>query len=126
MDEKTKQNIFSGSELDKLKDFCKDCAEEDKRIHEKRQNNNYSEEENNEPPKEEPSQQPPQPKPEQYNPPPSNNNYNQPSAGSSNNQDFKDHIRVKKLNENDPDPFNARIKFDTFDERVKQFGSSKK
>ena len=36
MDKKTKNQIFSGSELDKLQDFCNQCADEDRKIHEKR------------------------------------------------------------------------------------------
>ena len=33
MDSATKNSIFSGLELDKLKDFCNKCAEEDRKIH---------------------------------------------------------------------------------------------
>ena len=34
-----KEGIFSFNELLKLKDFCNNCAKEDKKIHEKRKNN---------------------------------------------------------------------------------------
>ena len=33
------EGIFSFQELSKLKDFCNNCAKEDKKIHEKRKNN---------------------------------------------------------------------------------------
>ena len=36
---KNKEGIFSFQELSKLKDFCNNCAKEDKKIHEKRKNN---------------------------------------------------------------------------------------
>ena len=36
-----KEGIFSFQELSKLKDFCNNCAKEDKEIHEKRKNNPY-------------------------------------------------------------------------------------
>ena len=36
-----KEGIFSFQELSKLKDFCDNCAKEDKKIHEKRKNNPF-------------------------------------------------------------------------------------
>ena len=38
---KNKEGIFSFKELSKLKDFCNNCAKEDKEIHEKRKNNPF-------------------------------------------------------------------------------------
>ena len=38
---KNKEGIFSFQELSKLKDFCNNCAKEDKKIHEKRKNNPF-------------------------------------------------------------------------------------
>ena len=60
MDEGTKRKIFEGFELDKLKDFCKNCAKEDKRIHEQRKNNPGQ----NIEPFPEPKKKKPEPKPE--------------------------------------------------------------
>ena len=121
MDMKTKHQLFSGSELGKLQDFCNQCAYEDKKIHEKRQNG----EEYVEPPAE---INPPKPKkqPPKYNINEYINEYDAPTT-TNNSQYTYEEIGIKKqnLSENDPDPFNARIKSDTFDQRLKQFGGNK-
>ena len=122
------QNLFSGMEFDKLKEFCKQCHEEDKKIYEKRKSQTYNFDlENEEPPK---PQQPQTVKQVSYNQPQSiNTNNNQESGVSSKEQEpisYNTALKINVLNENDPDPLHARIKFDTFDERVKQFGGGKK
>ena len=119
MDQKTKNNIFTGPELNKLQDFCKECAEEDRKIYEKRKSN---QEIYTEPPQE--------PKEESYEPPKTNNDYNQyqyqANEKTSDSQYTYEEGGVKKNVLGEDDPFNARIKFDTFDKRLKQFGSNKK
>ncbi len=123
MDYKTKNAIFSGNELDKLKDFCKNCAEEDKKIHEQRKiDADYVVPEPEEP---KPSPQPP--KAQSYQPPTQDSNQYQYNQNEDiQHIDYKDSVKTNVIGENDPDPFNARIKFDTFDERLKQFGGNKK
>ena len=124
MDQNTKNSIFTGPELNKLNDFCKDCAEEDKRIHLERQYNPnaYSQEPISEPQKNEHQES----KPQHYHPP-SNNDYNQYHGPQEPKEkyEYKDSVKPNVIGENDPDPFNARINFDTFDQRLKQFGGGK-
>ena len=118
MNNSTKNNIFSGNELGKLQDFCKQCAEEDKKIHEQRKNNSgqYMESpQESSPPESEPKSQ-------SYNPP-QNSYENQPKETTNKTQYTYVEGGVKKNVLGEDDPFNARIKFDTFDQRLKQFGN---
>ena len=118
MDRATKNSIFSGLELDKLNDFCKQCAEEDRKIHK----------EGYVPPPEPPSEpkktNPINSQPKQYIPPQTSNpihkqeNANKPKEHKSNSEFEK----VNILKQNDQDPLNARIKTDTFNQRLAQFG----
>ncbi len=119
MNQKGQQNLFSGAELDKLREFCKNCAEEDKKLYEKRKSQTYT---YNLGIEEKPKPQPQLQKRVSYNPPPSFNNNKQESQP----YDYKNLVQYNTLNENDPDPLHARMKFDTFDERLKQFGGAKK
>ena len=118
MDTATKNAIFSGLELDKLKDFCKQCAEEDKKIHK----GEYV------PPPEPPSEpkkpMPVSSQPKQYSPPQSSNPIQKQananiSKGRKSNSEFE---KVNVIKENEQDPLNARIKTDTFNQRLAQFG----
>ena len=122
MDKKTKNSIFTGPELNKLYDFCKDCAEEDKRIHQERKYNPdaFSQEPILKPPENEP----PKPEPQPYQPP-SDNNY-EIHENPKEKYEYKDSVKTNIIGENDPDPYNARIKIDTFNQRLQQFGGSKK
>ena len=118
MDKKTKNQIFSGSELDKLQDFCNQCADEDRKIHEKRKKGEeYIE----------PTAENNPPKPKAYNINNYIDDYDNGPKYTNNSQYTYEEIGIKKkeLSENDPDPFNARIKSDTFDQRLKQFGGNK-
>ena len=118
MDSATKNSIFSGLELDKLKDFCNQCAEEDRKIHK----------EGYVPPPEPPSE-PTKPKqvnsqPKQYIPP-QNNKPIQKQENAYNSKEHKSNSEFEKVNvikENEQDPLNARIKTDTFNQRLAQFG----
>ena len=119
MTDKGKKNIFTGPELKKLNDFCQDCAEEDRRIHEQRKYNSNEYNEYSEP--QEP--EPPKPKPQTYNPLSNNYSYNEYQDNS--NYTYKDSVKTNVIGENDPDPYNARIKIDTFNQRLQQFGGNK-
>ena len=123
MTDKGKQNIFTGPELQKLNNFCKDCAEEDRRIHEQRKYNSYENNEYSEP--QEP--EPPKPQPQTYNPPSNNYSYNeyQDNSNCHCHHTYKDSVKTNVIGENDPDPHNARIKIDTFNQRLQQFGGNK-
>ena len=121
MTDKGKQNIFTGPELQKLNDFCKDCAEEDRRIHEQRKYNSDEYNENSEPQE----QESPQPKQQTYNPPSNNYSYNEYQDNSNSHHVYKDSIKTNVIGEGDPDPHNARIKIDTFNQRLQQFGGNK-
>ena len=120
MDKRTKNQIFSGFELDKLQDFCNQCANEDKQIHAKRING----EEYVEPPAE---TNPPKPKTTpKYNINDYIKDYDSPTTTNNSNYKFEETgVKKNNLSENDPDPLNARIKHDTFDQRLKQFGGKK-
>ena len=118
MDSATKNAIFSGLELDKLKDFCKQCAEEDRKIHK----------EGYVPPPEPPSEpkksNPVNSQPKQYNPP-QNSIPIEKQERAENSKEYKSNSEFDKVNvikENEQDPLNARIKTDTFNQRLAQFG----
>ena len=122
------QNLFSGMEFDKLKEFCKQCHEEDKKIYEKRKSQTYNFDlENEEPPKPQPQteKQVSNTQPQSIN---NTNNNQEPGVSSKEQQpiSYNTALKINVLNENDEDPLHARIKFDTFDERLKQFGGGKK
>ena len=134
MDYATKLSLFSGGELSMLTDFCKKCAEEDRKIHEERmrnQNNtSYAPKQNyqqNKPTTYYPpapgyyqNKKPTQPAPKPYVPPSyaggKNRSYTQTGkryyVNDSNNVNFK------------PDPRYV-IKVDTFKERLQYFGKKK-
>ncbi len=118
MDSATKNSMFSGLELDKLKDFCNKCAEEDRKIHK----------EGYVPPPEPPSEpkkpNPVNSQPKQYIPPQSSNPIQKQSNANNfiprkSNSEFE---KVNVIKENEQDPLNARIKTDTFNQRLAQFG----
>ena len=118
MDSATKHSIFSGLELDKLKDFCQQCAEEDKKIHK----GGYV------PPPEPPSEpikpKPVNSEPKQYIPPQSSNPI-QKQENTNNPKEHKSNSEFEKVNvikKNEQDPLNARIKTDTFNQRLAMFG----
>ena len=123
MDDRSKKTIFTGQELDKLKDFCKDCAEEDRKIHEQRQyNSDYAV-----PEPEEPKQDYHQPKKQSYQQNYSDYNqyeYNDSTNTHTHNIQYEDSVKTNVIGENDPDPHNARIKIDTFNQRLQQFGNN--
>ena len=121
MSDKGKNTIFTGPELQKLNDFCKDCAEEDRRIHEQRKNNSYEYNEYSGPSEPEP----PKPKPQTYQPSSNNYSYNEYKGNSNCHHTYKDSVKTNVIGENDPDPHNARIKIDTFNQRLQQFGNNK-
>ena len=121
MSEKGKNNVFTGPELQKLNDFCQECAEEDRRIHEQRKNNSYENNEYSEPSYQEPEKQ----KPQTYNPPSNNYSYNEYQDNSNSQYTYQDSVKTNVIGENDPDPHNARIKIDTFNQRLQQFGNNK-
>ena len=92
-----------------MQDFCKECTEEDRKIYEKRKNNQeiYTE----------PSKE------ESHEPPKTYNDYNQyqyqANEKTSDNQYTYEEGGVKKNIFGEKGPFNATIKFDTFDQRLK-------
>ena len=121
MSDKGKNNVFTGPELQKLNDFCQECAEEDRRIHEQRKYNEFNE--YSEPTEQEPEKS----KPQTYNPPSNNYNYNEYQGNSNchHTHTYQDSVKTNVIGENDPDPHNARIKIDTFNQRLQQFGNNK-
>ena len=119
MNNANKQSMFSGSELDKLREFCKQCAEEDRRIHKE----GYI------PPPEPIKPVEPQKtfKPEQktISPQVNNNDQNQNKDNYLHRPSNSEFTNVRVLKPNDPDPLNARISSNTFNERLAQFGNKK-
>ena len=122
MDEATKRSIFEGFELDKLKDFCKNCAEEDKKIHEIRKNNPG---EYIEPPVEPEPKPEPIMKPKSFQPP-EVINQEEIKSNPSKEEIVRDETKINTIGENDPDPLNARIKGDVFNQRLALFDNKKK
>ena len=112
MDMKTKQSIFTGNELDKLLNFCKECAEEDKKIHEERKNNpSYKESPN------------PSKHKHEHNSLFSANNSN--NYNESNNYKKSNNQKPKAYRKDEPNAHNSRMKADTFNQRLQLFGGNK-
>ena len=119
MAQANKQSMFSGLELDKLKEFCKQCAEEDRRIHKE----GYIPPP--EPAKTVETQKTIKQEQKAISPPVINNNQNQNKDNYLRRPSNSEFTNVRVLKPNDPDPLNARISSNTFNERLAQFGNKK-
>ena len=121
-----KEGIFSYPELNQLKDFCNECAKEDRRIYEQRKkNSSYMPEDkkpqpikNSNPPSYQVSNQ-------SYN---NNNYYGQNKGGYQVQNNYQGNAKSKNTN-NNYNNNNNNMKFsnsmmngDTFDKRLKMFG----
>ena len=120
-----KEGIFSYPELNQLKDFCNECAKEDRRIYEQRKkNSSYMPEDknsqiikNSNPPSYQVSNQ-------SYN---NNNYYGQKSEGYQIQNNNQGNAKSKNTNNNYNNSnniqfANSMMNGDTFDKRVKMFG----
>ena len=110
------EGIFSFHELSQLRDFCNNCAKEDKRIHEQRKiNSSYVPEDN-------------EPKQIKKVTKTNNNKINNINKSNSNvkiKNNYQENLKPKKVNVNYNDShkhnYNSKMNSDTFKNRLKMF-----
>ena len=106
------EGIFSFHELSQLRDFCNNCAKEDKRIHEQRKiNSSYVPEDN--------EQEQIKKDNNQNNNKINNINKNNTNVKIKNN--YQENVKQKKNNINIKKQNNLKMKSDTFKQRLKMF-----
>ena len=121
-----KEGIFSYPELNQLKDFCNECAKEDRRIYEQRKKNSaYMPEDKKPEAIKKPNPSSYQVSNQSYN---NNNYYGQNNKDYQNQNNYQSNSKSKNTTNNNYNNNNnmhfghSMMNGDTFDKRVKMFG----